>query len=75
MTPSSLPRGLSGEAVARALQRGGFEFVSARGSHHKYRDDDSHTVIVPMHREIAPGTLRSILRQAGWDGDTLRKYL
>ncbi|GAA4215505.1 type II toxin-antitoxin system HicA family toxin [Actinocatenispora rupis] len=75
MTPSSLPRGLSGEAIARALQRGGFEFVSSRGSHHKYRDHDGHTAIVPMHREIAIGTLRSILRQAGWDDDTLRSYL
>jgi predicted RNA binding protein YcfA (HicA-like mRNA interferase family) len=23
------------------------------------------TVIVPLHRELAPGTLRSILRQSG----------
>ncbi len=74
MTPP-LPRGLSGQAVARALQRGGFEFVSSRGSHHKYRDAAGHVVIVPMHRELAPGTLRSILRQAGWDVDTLQSHL
>ncbi len=75
MTPPALPRGLSGEAVARALRRGGFEFVSSRGSHHKYRDMSGCTVIVPMHREIAIGTLRSILRQADWDDATLRKHL
>ncbi|HEX5495844.1 MAG TPA: type II toxin-antitoxin system HicA family toxin [Mycobacteriales bacterium] len=75
MTPAALPRGLSGADIARALKRGGFEFVSSRGSHHKYRDGTGHTVIVPQHREVAPGTLRSILRQAGWDTDTLTTYL
>jgi predicted RNA binding protein YcfA (HicA-like mRNA interferase family) len=38
--------------------------VSQRGSHLKLRDPAGKTVIVPMHRELARGTLRSILRQA-----------
>jgi predicted RNA binding protein YcfA (HicA-like mRNA interferase family) len=29
------------------------------------RHPNGRTVIVPMHRELAPGTLASILRQAG----------
>jgi predicted RNA binding protein YcfA (HicA-like mRNA interferase family) len=66
VTPA-LPRGLSGVDVGRALQRAGTEFVSSRGSHHKYRDTAGHT--------IAAGTLRSILRQAGWDVETLTKYV
>ena len=47
-----------------ALRRVGFELVSQRGSHVKLRNDGGRTVIVPDHREIARGTMRSILRQA-----------
>ncbi len=42
----------------------GFSQVSQRGSHVKLRDSAGKTVIVPLHRELARGTLRSILRQA-----------
>jgi predicted RNA binding protein YcfA (HicA-like mRNA interferase family) len=60
---------LSGAAVVQALHRAGFESVSTRGSHHKLRNADGRTVIVPLHRELARGTLRSILRQAGLSVD------
>jgi predicted RNA binding protein YcfA (HicA-like mRNA interferase family) len=43
--------------------------VSQRGSHLKLRHADGRTVIVPLHRELARGTLRSILRQAGLTAD------
>ena len=36
----------------------------------KLRRADGRTVIVPLHRELAPGTLRSILRQAGIEAAT-----
>lgn len=62
MSPS-LPV-VSGRAVVRALAKVGFAEVSQRGSHLKLRDPAGNTVIVPMHRELARGTLRSILRQA-----------
>ena len=42
--------------------------MSQRGSHVKfvrYGDEETRTVIVPHHREIPIGMLRSILRQAG----------
>jgi predicted RNA binding protein YcfA (HicA-like mRNA interferase family) len=58
-----LPR-VSGDDVKRALQHAGFREVSQKGSHLKMRHDDGRVVIIPMHREIATGTLRSILRQA-----------
>jgi predicted RNA binding protein YcfA (HicA-like mRNA interferase family) len=54
---------VSGAAVVVALAEVGYEQVSQRGSHVKLRRDD-RTIIVPLHRELAPGTLRSILRQA-----------
>ncbi len=59
-----LPR-LSGAEAVRALERAGFAVVSQRGSHRKLRHPDGRVVIVPMHRELASGTLASILRQAG----------
>jgi len=65
-----LPR-LSGDEVAQALLRAGFVAVSQRGSHRKLRHPDGRTAIVPIHRELAIGTLASILRQAGISAEEL----
>ena len=62
MSPA-LPVVGGADAIA-ALSKAGFVQVSQRGSHVKLRRE-GRTVIVPLHRELAPGTLRSILRQAG----------
>lgn len=51
--------------VLRTLGRAGFYEVSRRGSHVKLKNDTGRTVIVSDHKEVARGTLRSILRQAG----------
>jgi predicted RNA binding protein YcfA (HicA-like mRNA interferase family) len=56
---------VSGEEVCRALERAGFVRVSQKGSHVKMKHADGRLAIVPLHGEIAFGTLRSILRQAG----------
>lgn len=61
--PSKYPV-LSPTEVIHRLEERGFSFVSQKGSHRKYRKD-SRVVIVPMHDEIAKGTLKSILQQAG----------
>lgn len=60
---SALPV-VGGADVIAALAKVGFVQVNQRGSHVKLRQA-GRTVIVPLHRELAPGTLRSILRQAG----------
>ncbi|MCH5674259.1 type II toxin-antitoxin system HicA family toxin [Streptomyces gilvus] len=73
MSPA-VPHGLSGTEIAKALERAGFSHIATRGSHAKYRKDD-RTVIVPLHRSLAPGTLRSILRQADWTVDDLTEHL
>jgi predicted RNA binding protein YcfA (HicA-like mRNA interferase family) len=70
----SLPL-VSGKAVIAALGRAGFAPVSGRGSHQKVRHPDGRTVIVPLHRELARGTLASILRQAGLTADEFRALL
>ncbi|MCX6511354.1 MAG: type II toxin-antitoxin system HicA family toxin [Actinobacteria bacterium] len=54
---------VSGADVIKALVGVGFVEVSQRGSHVKLRNRDA-TVIVPMHKELAFGTLRSIIRQS-----------
>ena len=56
---------VSGAAVSKALQLRGFEVVSQKGSHRKLCNAEGRTVIVPLHSSVAPGTLRSIVRQGG----------
>lgn len=58
-----LPR-LSGHEAVRALERLGFKQVRSRGSHVVLRKEDRGCV-VPLHDELAIGTLRGALRQAG----------
>jgi predicted RNA binding protein YcfA (HicA-like mRNA interferase family) len=58
------------------LEKAGFQVVSTRGSHCKLRHlSASRIVIVPLHDEVRPGTLASILRQAGLTVDELRDLL
>ena len=61
-------RRVSGDETVRALERLGFVQVRQRGSHIVLKKSTSEEVIgcvVPRHRELAIGTLRGILRQAG----------
>jgi predicted RNA binding protein YcfA (HicA-like mRNA interferase family) len=53
--------------IIQVLEKLGFEKVSQRGSHVKYKKTGNPTrvVILPIHSEIAKGTLKSILEQAG----------
>jgi len=55
---------LAPREIIAALQKIGFVFRSQRGSHAKYTKP-GFVVIIPMHNEVARGTLKSILRQAG----------
>lgn len=60
-------RRLSGEETIRALERLGFMKVRQRGSHVilKRRSPEGEVgCVVPLHRELAIGTLRGILKQA-----------
>jgi len=54
--------------VKRKLLAAGFSVVTQKGSHVKFfktTHEGNRTAIVPKHREIAVGTLHSILNQAG----------
>jgi predicted RNA binding protein YcfA (HicA-like mRNA interferase family) len=64
-----LPR-VSGAEAIRALEQLGFSRARQRGSHVvlKRRTSSGEVgCVVPLHREIAVGTLRGILRQAEVD--------
>jgi len=53
--------------VKRKLQAAGFTQVGQTGSHVKFAKSTAEgtlTATVPNHREVSPGALRSILRQA-----------
>jgi predicted RNA binding protein YcfA (HicA-like mRNA interferase family) len=52
--------------IIRRLLDEGFELVSTRGSHHKFRKNGK-TIIVPHPRKDLPvGTARAIAKDAGW---------
>ena len=60
----------SRDIIAR-LRLDGFEQVSVRGSHHKYVHRKLKLIVIVPHprKDIPPGTVRSIYRQAGWSKD------
>ncbi|MCL8209062.1 MAG: type II toxin-antitoxin system HicA family toxin [Actinomycetia bacterium] len=66
---------LSGRAVTQGLERAGFDGTGQRGRPVKLRHSDRRVVFVPLHRELAPGTLRSLLRQARMALDELPTFL
>lgn len=58
----------SSREVLRILSKLGFKVVRRRGSHivlKGFFKDKVRTVVVPWHDEIAFGTLRGVLFQAG----------
>jgi predicted RNA binding protein YcfA (HicA-like mRNA interferase family) len=73
VSPKRLPV-VSGARVVRALEKDGFDIMGTKGSHYKPRRG-SRTVIVPLHDEVRPGTLASILRAADMTADRLRELL
>ncbi len=71
-------RRVSGREAIRALERLGFEQVRQRGSHvvlKKRTPEGAVGCVVPLHRELAIGTLRGILRQAKVTPDELMENL
>ena len=60
-------RRISGRQAIRALEKLGFEQVRQRGSHvilKRQTPDGVVGCVVPLHRELAIGTLQGILKQA-----------
>lgn len=69
---------LSGEEIIKTLKQLGFEPVRQRGSHvvlKKITIDGAVGCVVPMHREVATGTLHSILKQAHVTPEEFEEHL
>lgn len=66
-----------GDRVVRALEKAGFAVARITGSHHIMRHPDGRGTTVPVHsgRNIAKGTLRSILADTHMTLAELRRLL
>jgi len=58
---------VSGREAVKALEKIGYVFDRQRGSHMILRQQNPphRRLTVPDHKEVAKGTLRAIIRQAG----------
>ena len=63
---STLPR-VSGRELVSALAKIGYEFDRQNGSHIILRNPNPpfRRMVIPDHKEVAKGTLRAIIREAG----------
>ncbi len=69
---------ISGREMIRALCRAGFVVLRQKGSHVSLEKRSSAgywRTIVPLHREIRPGTLSDILSQTGLTKEDLSALL
>lgn len=64
MTPALRP--LSGQEVVKLFESFGWSRARRRGSHVVLtKEGEMATLSVPLHKEVAKGTLRSLIRSAG----------
>ncbi len=69
---------LSGREVIKILNKIGYEPTRQKGSHIilvKKTSDLKTALVVPDHKEVDPGTLIEIIRQAGLKRDEFIKLL
>lgn len=59
--------------ILRMLEKSGFRFVRQKGSHRLYKKVNLR-VTVPMHnKDLKPGTLNNILKQAGFTKEASKR--
>ena len=69
---------VSGEVAIHTLEKLGFKRVRQRGSHvilKKQTSEGEIGCVVPLHKELAVGTLRGILKQTRLNVDEFRENL
>lgn len=71
---TKLPRDVPSKKVIAALERIGFRVSRVSGSHYVMVKDELRTV-VPYHKALKLGTLKSILNQIGIDVDEFIELL
>ena len=67
---------ISGADAVKAFGRDGWAVARRRGSHVVLTKPGKRANLsVPLHRELDPGTLRGLLRDAGMSASELLSYL
>jgi len=66
---------VSGPELVKALCKLNYYVRDQKGSHIHLRHPTKRPLTIPNHKEIARGTLRVILKDAGITIDDLLKYL
>lgn len=64
----------SGKKIIKFLNKRGFYIDGGKGSHVKMKKKNGETLvtIVPLHKQIDPGTLLDILRQCKLEKEDLK---
>ena len=58
---------ISGEEAVKVFRKIGYEIIRQHGSHLRLRDlgnPDHKPLTIPLHKELKPGLLRKLLRDA-----------
>ena len=69
---------LSGNDVVKILIKLGYSNIRTSGDHailKKENREGKSVIPVPLHRELAIGTLKSIIKQAGLEREEFLKYI
>ena len=52
--------------IIKRLKQDGFELISVRGSHHKFRKDEIVLIVPHPEKDLPIGTARAIAKLARW---------
>ena len=68
---------LSGKEMIKALSKIGFKHIRTKGSHAILNKTNNNkiTIPIPLHPELAKGTLKSIMKQADLELDDLFRLM
>jgi predicted RNA binding protein YcfA (HicA-like mRNA interferase family) len=67
---------ISGEEAAKAFQQAGWRMDRQRGSHViMLKPGSMSSLSIPQHKELAPGTLRALIRASGMTVEEFLKLL
>jgi predicted RNA binding protein YcfA (HicA-like mRNA interferase family) len=67
---------VSGREAVRAFEKLGWQIARQRGSHIiMVKEGEMTTLSIPDHKEVAKGTLRSLIRSAGITVDEFARQL
>ena len=68
---------VSGADAVKAFQKAGYQFDDQHGSHMILRRSDPphRRLSIPNHKELAKGTLRALIREAGLTVDEFTRLL